>query len=62
MSDHVEFSGAAEYMLSRASGQARGDTVREIIKIMRQVANGLAAGSVILWTTICPAGDGANND
>jgi hypothetical protein len=37
----AEIRAAVEYLLSNAAGSDRGDIVREIIDIVRQVANGL---------------------
>jgi hypothetical protein len=37
----AEIRAAVRYLLSGVSGSARGDIVREIIEIVRQVANGL---------------------
>jgi hypothetical protein len=40
----AEIRAAVEYLLSNAAGSDRGDIVREIIDIVRQVANGLPPG------------------
>ena len=40
----AEIRTAAEYLLRDASGTVRGDIVREIIEIVRDVANGLPPG------------------
>jgi hypothetical protein len=40
----AEIRAAVEYLLSNAVGSDRGDIVREIIDIVRQVANGLPPG------------------
>ena len=37
----TEIRAAVEYLLRGATGSARGDIVREIIEIVRNVANGL---------------------
>jgi hypothetical protein len=37
----AEIRAAVEYLLRGATGSARGDIVREIIEIVRNVANGL---------------------
>jgi hypothetical protein len=37
----AEIRAAVEYLLSNAAGSDRGDIVREIIDIVRQVADGL---------------------
>jgi hypothetical protein len=37
----AEIGAAARYLLKDATGSARGDIVREIIEIVRDVANGL---------------------
>jgi hypothetical protein len=36
----TEIRAAVEYLLRGAAGSARGDIVREIIEIVREVANG----------------------
>jgi hypothetical protein len=38
----TEIRAAVKYLLRDATGSARGDIVREIIEIVRHVANGLA--------------------
>jgi hypothetical protein len=40
----AEIRAAVRYLLSEISGSARGNMVRDIIEIVRQVANGLPAG------------------
>jgi hypothetical protein len=40
----AEIRAAVQYLLSGVSGNARGDMVRDIIDIVRQVANGLPPG------------------
>ncbi len=40
----AEIRAAVEYLLRGATGTARGDILREVIEIARQVANGLPAG------------------
>jgi hypothetical protein len=37
----AEIRAAVEYLLRNAAGGARGDIVREIIEMVRDVANGL---------------------
>jgi hypothetical protein len=37
----AEVRAAVRYLLNGISGSARGDVVRDIIEIVRQVANGL---------------------
>jgi hypothetical protein len=40
----AEIRAAVEYLLRGAAGSARGDIVREIIEIVREVANGQPPG------------------
>jgi hypothetical protein len=40
----AEIRAAVKHLLSGVSGSARGDMVRDIIEIVRQVANGLPQG------------------
>jgi hypothetical protein len=40
----AEIRAAVEYLPRDVSGGARGDILREIIEIVRQVANGLSPG------------------
>jgi hypothetical protein len=40
----AEIRAAVEYLLRGAAGSARGDIVREIIEIVRDVANGQTPG------------------
>ena len=40
----AEIRAAVEYLLKDAAGGARSDIVQEIVRIVRQVANGLPAG------------------
>jgi hypothetical protein len=40
----AEIRAAVEYLLRGAAGSARGDIVREIVDIVRQVADGLPPG------------------
>jgi hypothetical protein len=40
----AEISAAVRHLLSGVSGSARADMVRDIIEIVRQVANGLPPG------------------
>jgi hypothetical protein len=40
----AEIRASVEYLLSNAAGSDRGDIVREIIDIVRQVASGLPHG------------------
>ena len=40
----AEIRAAVRYLLSGVSGSARADMVRDIIEIVRQVANGLPPG------------------
>ena len=40
----AEIRAAVEYLLRDASGNARGDIVRDVIEIVQQVANGLPPG------------------
>ncbi|MDB5605555.1 MAG: hypothetical protein JWP25_2455 [Bradyrhizobium sp.] len=40
----AEVRAAVEYLLRDVVGSARGDIVREIIEIVREVANGLPPG------------------
>jgi hypothetical protein len=41
----AEIRAAVEYLLRDAAGSVRSDIVREIIEIVREVANGLPHGS-----------------
>ena len=40
----ADLRALARYLLQNATGKARGDMVREIIEIVRQVADGLPPG------------------
>ena len=51
----AEIRAAVRYLLSGVSGSARGDIVREIIEIVRQLASGLPPGQSDPWTMICRA-------
>jgi hypothetical protein len=44
----AEIRAAVEYLLRGAAGGARGNIVLEVIEIVRDVANGLPAGRLIL--------------
>jgi hypothetical protein len=51
----AELRAAAEYLLRGATAGARGDIVEEIIAMVRDVANGPTAISLIPWTMVCRA-------
>ena len=50
----AEIRAAVKYLLRGAAGGARGDIVREIIEIVREVANG---EQQIPWTMACPVAE-----
>ena len=52
----AEIRAAVRYLLSGVSGSARGDMVREIIEIVRHVANGLPPGQPDPFDADLPGG------
>jgi hypothetical protein len=52
----AEIRAAVRYLLKDASGNDRGNIVREIIEIVRQVANGLPPGQADPFDDDLPGG------
>jgi hypothetical protein len=52
----VEIRAAVRHLLSGVPGSARADMVRDIIEIVRQVANGLPPGQPDPWDDDLPGG------
>ena len=55
----AEIRAAVGYLLRGATGGARGDSVQEIISIVRQVASGLPPAQGIPWMMVYPADEAA---